>query len=653
MLGVLGEVVIDFIGNILIFALSLILCIVAVILDVIINTFSFLLETDFVSKVYEALPVLSQADNVLTFMGVAIAIILLLIMIFHMGLAPVLSSGKNVAYPSMVVIRTMLVIPLVICAESISIYLSNLFTTFYSVMSSAFSAQIGGYTSDSSPFYLTGALVKFSGYSLTNIISPEYSSAIEESLGFTDGLMDTISSAVATILIFVLVILVGWNLIQFFLELFERFATMFFIMKVSPLCLATAIYPSTESIAKSWIRFFVGQFSLWVLQIMCVGWILGCLGSPEMFSDTFANSNGRLTGVLAWAGISYGLINMSRHVDDYINKLGLTAATTGSDFFRDISSITNTIGTAQKGFSAAKAGAIGLGKGISAVGRKFTASAPSQAYKEAYDKSMADSKSLGGPNPIMARAKAHAEGVKAFGRGIAEEFINSKAATCMAAIAGPNAVSHLNAAREVIKGRKEMEAMTGAHMASQKANALDQAAKDNLLPRAERYDETVSQKVVGREGNRVGVETDYSIGGEGGPVVTEAKMFSADQSEDGSCSNLNAEMDYVHEQIEVGNGTLPAYGTDSDGHTFVNFNLNGQAMRTVENGNMYETYACDKSGKPAGSPVHVMQKSDIPLSEDTTEKTALSKASLESARALSKEGFGKRHQKRSKPPKDE
>lgn len=345
-LAALGESIINLIVGMLILIVEFLLTIVAFLLDTVIYTFSFMFDSDFMSKVYEAMPVISKADDVLTMMGIAVAIILLCSMIIHMGLTPLISAGKNVPYPSLIVFRTLLVIPLVICAEKISIYLSNIFASFYSMMLTAYSDEL------ETKFYLTSALSSYFEGSWDSALSTptESMQAIQDGMGLTESVMSTISSAVGILLVLFLIIMVGWNLIQLFLEMFERFATMFFLMKISPLTLATAIYPSSEKVAKSWLSFFIGQFCVWVLQIMCLGWVIGCLGNVSQFDTAFPES--KITAMVCWAGICYGLINMSRHIDDYINKLGLTAAVTGGDFFKDVTSL---VGVARAGKSIANA----------------------------------------------------------------------------------------------------------------------------------------------------------------------------------------------------------------------------------------------------------------------------------------------------------
>lgn len=593
-----GESIINLIVNILIIALILILLICALILDVIINTFSFLFETDFVSKVYEALPVLSQADNVLTVMGVAIAVILLLVMIFHMGLAPLLSAGKNVAYPSLVIFRTLFVIPLVICAESISVYLSNLFTTFYSVMSSAFSAQIGGYTSSTTPFYLTTALAKFLVEDVVMTFT-DFFTATEQSLGFFDGVMDIISSAVSMILIFVLVILVGWNLIQFFLELFERFATMFFIMKISPLCLATAIYPSTEMVAKSWLRFFIGQFSLWVLQVMCVGWVIGCLGSPDLFLETFADTNGRMTGILAWAGISYGLINMSRHVDDYINKLGLTAATTGSDFFRDIASLARAIHTGKQGAKAA----IGFGKGV-AKGAAYIRSA------------------LRKPDPGTSLATVTPP---------APPAQTDTASTSSSSSGSPdNKTAAMTPAGRTESGlTRQTNLQTGANTGA--INQEDYETIKALHPETDgRYDNTFgfARAQTDKAGfNNVLYKSAFR---NSDGIITKVSSTYAIENTTGNGPRISDKQTFVPFELSCDERGAPVLRNEN-GHNRVDFSQLGQSMCSVDNGNSISVFACDKDGNHGDTPVNTIAKADIPNSSRMNDAEVLSAASLRSA----------------------
>ena len=417
MLAALGEAIINLVIGILMLILQYLLTIVAFILDTIIYTFSFMLSTDFMTKVYAAISWLDDVDKAATLIGIAIAIILLLVMIINMGIAPILSAGKNIPYPSLIIFRTLTVIPLVICAEKISILLSNLFASFYSMMYSVYS---GTFTTQ---FFLTNAMTSFLD-NVGGLTAPTLSESAQGTLGFTEAIMITISDAVGIILILILVILVGWNLIQLFLEMFERFATMFFLMKISPLTIATAIYPASEKVAKSWISFFIGQFSLWVLQIMAMGWVMSCLGNPEPFTEQF-DSN--ITALLCWAGMSYGLINMSRHIDDYINKLGLTAAITGSDFFRDVASLSHAISTGRNAIKDVGNVAKGTAGFVAGAG-KFTARTGSRIIHGAAERG----------NPLSGLA-AGAAGAVSDAAGAASNIANSNVGKALPGVIGMTA----------------------------------------------------------------------------------------------------------------------------------------------------------------------------------------------------------------------
>ena len=417
MLAALGEAIINLVIGILMLILQYLLTIVAFILDTIIYTFSFMLSTDFMTKVYAAIPWLDDVDKAATLIGIAIAIILLLVMIINMGIAPILSAGKNIPYPSLVIFRTLTVIPLVICAEKISILLSNLFASFYSMMYSVYS---GTFTTQ---FFLTNAMTSFLD-NVGGLTAPTLSESAQGSLGFTEAIMITISDAVGIILILILVILVGWNMIQLFLEMFERFATMFFLMKISPLTIATAIYPASEKVAKSWVSFFIGQFSLWVLQIMAMGWVMSCLGHPEYFTGQF-DSN--ITALLCWAGMSYGFINMSRHIDDYINKLGLTAAITGSDFFRDVASLSHAISTGRNAIKDVGNVAKGTAGFVAGAG-KFTARTGSRVFHGAVERG----------NPLSGLA-AGAAGAVSDAAGAASNIANSNVGKALPGVIGMTA----------------------------------------------------------------------------------------------------------------------------------------------------------------------------------------------------------------------
>lgn len=419
MLAALGEAIIDLVVGILMLILRFLLTIVAFMLDTIIYTFSFMLDETFMSKVYEAIPWLNEVDKAITLMGIAVAIILLLVMIVNMGIAPILSAGKNIPYPSLIVFRTLTVIPFVICAEKISILLSNLFASFYSMMYSVYSSELD------TTFYLTSALSSFLSDD-ANFTTPSTDSLVD-SLGLTTAIMATISEAVGVILVLLLVILVGWNMIQLFLEMFERFATMFFLMKISPLTIATAIYPASEKVAKSWVSFFIGQFSLWVLQIMAMGWVVNCLGHPEDFITAFSADYGNITGLLCWAGMSYGFINMSRHIDDYINKLGLTAAITGSDFFRDVASLSHAISTGRNAIKDVGNAVKGTAGFVAGAG-KFTARTGSRVFHGAVERG----------NPLSGLA-AGAAGAVSDAAGAASNIANSNVGKALPGVIGMTA----------------------------------------------------------------------------------------------------------------------------------------------------------------------------------------------------------------------
>lgn len=582
LLGALGETIINLLIGILILVLEFILIIVAFLLDLIINTFAFLLDGDFMSKVYSALPVLSQADDILTTAGVGIAVILLAVMIYHMILAPLISGGKNAVYPSMVVFRTLIVIPLVMCAESISVWLSRLFASFYSVMAGAFSTQLSPYQSGGNPFYLSSAMASFFGQQLSDFSNAPTTAiqTISDSTGFPEGVMDTLSSAVGILLVLILVILVGWNLIQFFLELFERFAVMFLIMKISPLTLATAIYPSSENIAKSWLRFFIGQFTLWVLQAMCMGWCVGCLASPNMFASAFSGSTAT-TALLAWAGISYGLINMSRHVDDYINKLGLTAAVTGSDFFGDLTGMAHAIGVGKDAAKAASGAASGVARGVGDA----KDAAKSYLGEKAQNIQSSFTKGGGGISGVKQVVQDGAvNAAKNVGSGIANNA--GKLATAGALLAGTSL------APAVLAG-------AAAHAAAKAGKtALNNSLNDKLSKTAPMRDApsgtTAKQSFKTQDTNERNVK-DF----ENRATFTRPDgVVAAEQT--------------VNGKVDISNPDQPNFTTDAVSRDYqlgtvnddtAKFSLDGKDYRTVYDGSEAKTYSFDKNGNMNSAPV--------------------------------------------------
>lgn len=638
----IGEALLDCVIGVIALIIEIILAIIAFVLDIVINTFSFVFQNDFVHKLYVAMPFLNQVDSIFTTIGVGIAVILLLFMIYQMAMGPLLSNKTQPrAYVGLVLVRTFLVIPLVICANSISIWLANFFTTMYSAVYSAYSSTLDSYTGNGNPFYLTSTIGKFvvgdGASSISNpITTVEGIDNIKSGLGLTDGAMEVITTLTSTIIILVLVILVGWNLIQFFLEVFERFAVMFFIMKVSPLCIATAINPSTQNIATSWLKFFIGQFTLWIMQIMCMGWVTSCLGSLQDFTAAFTND--AMGGLMAWAGICYGLINMSRHVDDYINKLGLTAATTGSDFFRDINAIASAIraGEAIGGATAktAKKYVKSVNKGTDAAGLPGTSAAnhffknekmetdgtdsisgtPSTEGKQAVSMSMKPSESgvsakESGSNTLQTAESNNAKvdmakdtdkvtlGQVAKATAVTSAFIVGGMIAGPAGVAGAAlATSAVSSANQFFKQKRSIQHSNNASQASNNIKSRIQSTHNLPGTSASRanFDTSISLPDVSSDGSSMtdgsynSVATSTSNTG----VVTEAEMTSGriipneSTPKDFETATITQDERHTYKQ-DVGATEEEAKYT-VDNKSFVTKNASD------DTGEAYETYSLDK-----------------------------------------------------------
>lgn len=638
----IGEALLDCVVGIIAVIIEVLLVIIAFFLDIVINTFSFVFQNDFVHKLYVAMPFLNQVDSIFTTIGIGIAVILLLLMIYQMAMGPLLSNKSQPrAYVGLVIVRTFTVVPLVICANKISIWLANFFTTMYSAVYSAYSHTLDAYTGNGNPFYLSTTLAFFvGGDGASSILNPfdtfTQTDNIEQGLSISEGVMEILTTVTSTIIILVLVILVGWNLIQFFLEVFERFAVMFFIMKVSPLCIATAINPSTQNIATSWLKFFIGQFTLWVMQIMCMGWVISCLGALQDFTIAFTND--AMGGLMAWAGICYGLINMSRHVDDYINKLGLTAATTGSDFFRDINSMANAIRTGEAiggaTSKAVKKYAKAVSKGTDAAGLPG-ANAANRFFKnekgevEGVDGASNSSGSSSGQN-VTANVKqgtsgvspkeAEAKNVKMAegGNGKVDAAKDddkislgqvAKAAAVTSAfviggmVAGPVgiagatlATSAISSANQFFKQRKSIQHSNNTSQASNNIKSRIQSAHNLPGTSASRanFDTSVSMPDVSNNGTSVtngsynSVATSTSDAG----VVTEAEMTSGriipNENDPENLDTATITQDEKHTYKQDIGATEEEAKYTVDDKSFVTKNVSD------DTGEAYETYSLDK-----------------------------------------------------------
>ena len=337
-LGFLGDTVMELIVGAFTVLLELIAIIVAFILDVIMGAFEVLFEPQFLQTVYNAIPALTLFDKIITVSGITIAVAITGVALIHTMLIPLITSGQKSGYPSGIALRCFMSIVAVVVARNFAVLMTNFLGVFYTAFHQT-AADGGAFGSFSILGTITSDAVTslFSGNAL-----PRY----ENIGGIGAGILDAIVVPIQFLITFLMMLLVGWNLIHFYLELFERYAAMFFLIKITPLAFATIASPNTDKVAKSWCSFFAGQGALWVLQSFSLALIQSDLAHLDNFTAAFGQSIGgtsgsTMVGFFVWAGTAYGLISLARHMDNYINKLGLTAAVTGDGFFRDLASLTS------------------------------------------------------------------------------------------------------------------------------------------------------------------------------------------------------------------------------------------------------------------------------------------------------------------------
>ena len=144
-----------------------------------------------------------------------------------------------------------------------------------------------------------------------------------------------IGTAAATLIAFVMICIIAFNLIKVMLEAAQRFVMIGVLLYSCPLAFSTCASRNTMQIFKKWLAMFIGEcitmtMSVWLLQAIVSGFSYNP-DSPD--------------GYLLKFFLTLALCKIAQKLDNIVSQLGFNNATMGGNILNDILGAAATIGT--------------------------------------------------------------------------------------------------------------------------------------------------------------------------------------------------------------------------------------------------------------------------------------------------------------------
>lgn len=137
----------------------------------------------------------------------------------------------------------------------------------------------------------------------------------------------SMSSAVGSLLIIILMISLGWNYFRLLLEVVERYIVVGVLCYTSPLAYTMGASKDTSPVFKSWCRMVGSQLLLLVMNV----WFLRAFNSSvgQYIGSGGALSNGH-GSVFLWLFCALAFLKVAQRFDSYLASIGLNVAQTGA-----------------------------------------------------------------------------------------------------------------------------------------------------------------------------------------------------------------------------------------------------------------------------------------------------------------------------------
>lgn len=126
------------------------------------------------------------------------------------------------------------------------------------------------------------------------------------------------------------VLVLGFKFIKFLVEIIERYIVFCFICFISPVFISTAAFKTTKPIADTWLRAFMGQSILLILNMWCSRLFMSfCFRLNNSFIAITTSDGDTIPAfIVFFCGLAF--LNFSTRIDTFLRILGLSTAHTGT-----------------------------------------------------------------------------------------------------------------------------------------------------------------------------------------------------------------------------------------------------------------------------------------------------------------------------------
>lgn len=256
--------------------------------------------------------------------------------------------------------------------------------------------------------------------SMFSVDISEASSPIND--GFADAMLNGLSSSMISFLMGIIVallnIIILWNMVKFFIQVFERYVTLAVLLYTMPLAISQVVSPSLSNVFKSYFRVLNGQFVLMILHVF-----VGKLFLYNYFANAVEAWTSNNTFVFIF--INLAILKLGQNIEGVLSSCGINVPSPGAGLLGTAAQSLMQMGMMLSGgrmlgAGAGKAAAAAAGRGglfstlkNQGMGAAFKAS-PGNMGQNAAKNAMA--RSTANSQAQAAKAKANA-GVSSAHRG--------------------------------------------------------------------------------------------------------------------------------------------------------------------------------------------------------------------------------------------
>lgn len=302
-------------------------------------------------------PMLGQLWNVVWMAANAMIVILMFYKIFQNQFTV---FSQNYESPLVLIIRAVFAGALIAVAPTLVAYLLKIADgAYWSVL------QAAGFMDDGNAIENLGSTVCAS---IANFFANISNSVDYVEKALTD--FNPTDNLVAFLLSLIFTIVIAWNYFKLALEIAERYIVIAVMFYTTPLAMVPIVSKETSQITKSWLRMFVSELMLLVLNIWFLVVFRSAILESAMTKRVVLTVNGdTLTtgGGLLFCFIAIGFLKTAQRIDSHIAAMGFTTAQLGQSVTGSVGAVVGTMAglamhrgaaamTAGKTFGGGKAG---------------------------------------------------------------------------------------------------------------------------------------------------------------------------------------------------------------------------------------------------------------------------------------------------------